>query len=144
MERISSGAFRGPLPSRLYSSGAPGRDGQKPTKGVVQRVNEKRAAEGKMLLPERVTPHTLRRTFASLCFFAGRDLRWVMGQLGHADPRMTLAVYAQAMKRSRVDEQLVWQLMRLPWEPEESPGFRTANRTTSREVLSDAPARMGL
>jgi integrase len=44
-----------------------------------------------MLLPSRVTPHTLRRTFASLCFFAGRDLRWVMGQLGHEDPRMTLA-----------------------------------------------------
>ena len=77
-------------------------------KGVVERVNEKRAAEGRMLLPTRVTPHTLRRTFASLCFFAGRDLRWVMGQLGHDDPRMTLAVYAQCMKRNRIDQELVW------------------------------------
>lgn len=51
------------------------------TTGIVQRVNERRAAEGRLLLPDRVTPHTLRRTFASLCFFAGRDLRWVMGQL---------------------------------------------------------------
>jgi hypothetical protein len=27
-------------------------------KGLVQRVNEKRAVEGRMLLPDRVTPHT--------------------------------------------------------------------------------------
>jgi integrase len=38
-----------------------------------------------MLLPERVTPHTLRRTFATLSLAAGRDPRWVMGQLGHSD-----------------------------------------------------------
>ena len=75
-------------------NGTPERGKRKPIKGVVQRVDEKRAAEGRMLLPARVTPHTLRRTFASLCFFAGRDLRWVMGQLGHEDPRMTLTVYA--------------------------------------------------
>lgn len=71
-----------------------------------------------MLLPARVTPHTLRRTFASLCFFAGRDLRRVMGQLGHDDPGMTLAVYAQCMARSRIDEAVVWQLMRFPDEAE--------------------------
>jgi integrase len=89
------------------------------TKGIVQRVNEKRTAEGRLLLPDRVTPHTLRRTFASLCFFAGRDLRWVMGQLGHDDPRMTLAVYAQCMKRKRIDQALVWRLMRFPDETED-------------------------
>lgn len=79
-------------------SGTAARNGDAAIKGVVDRANEKRAAEGRMLLPSSVTPHTLRRTFASLCFFAGRDLRWVMGQLGHDDPRMTLAVYAQCMK----------------------------------------------
>ena len=71
-----------------------------------------------MLLPAHVTPHTLRRTFASLCFFAGRDLRWVMRQLGHDDPRMTLPVYAQCMKRSQIDEAVVRQLMRFSYEPE--------------------------
>lgn len=99
-------------------NGTPGHGTRKPTQGVVQRVNEKRAAEGRMLLPTRVTPHTLRRTFASLCFFAGRDLRWVMGQLGHDDPRMTLAVYAQCMKRSQIDEALIWELTRFPNEAE--------------------------
>jgi integrase len=99
-------------------NGTPARNGKAAIKGVVERANEKRAAEGRMLLPATVTPHTLRRTFASLCFFAGRDLRWVMGQLGHDDPRMTLAVYAQSMKRRRIDQDLVWRLMRFPDEAE--------------------------
>jgi integrase len=106
--------------SRLLKDGvSQGKRDKKGTKGVVERVNERRAAEGRLLLPAHVTPHTLRRTFASLCFFAGRDLRWVMGQLGHDDPRMTLAVYAQCMKRKRIDHALVWRLMRFPDEAED-------------------------
>jgi integrase len=93
--------------------------------GAVKRANEKRAAEGKMLLPERVTPHTLRRTFASLALAAGRDPRWVMAQLGHTDARFTLNVYAQVRQRQRVDKELIWRLMRFPDEPEsESFGTR--------------------
>jgi integrase len=111
---------------------------------TVRRANEKRSAEGRMLLPDRVTPHTLRRTFASLCFFAGRDLRFVMGQLGHDDPRMTLAVYAQAMKRQRIDEALVWSLMRFPNEPEQHPRGRARGidpriDPKGAESLSDDP-----
>jgi integrase len=83
----------------------------------VARANEKRAAEGKMLLPH-VTPHTLRRTFASLALTAGRDPRWVMGQLGHTDARFTLTVYAQVMQRQRIDYELVWSLMRFADERE--------------------------
>ena len=106
-------------------NGAPARGTRRPTKWVVQRV-KKRATEGRMLLPERVTPHTLRRTFASLCFFAGRDLRWVIGQLGHDDPRMTLGVYAQCMKRSQVDE---------AWSGS-SCASRTSPRSGGRESTS--------
>jgi integrase len=73
-----------------------------------------------MLLPA-VTPHALRRTFASLCFFAGRDPAWVMGQMGHKDARLTLAVYAQTMQRQRVDRDLVWRLMRFSAESETPP-----------------------
>ena len=82
-----------------------------------------------MLLPAQVTPHTLRRTFASLCFFAGRDLRWVMGQLGHEDPRMTLGVYAQCMKRSQIDEALIRELMRFPDETDETVDERSFGST---------------
>jgi integrase len=38
-----------------------------------------------MLLPGRVTPHTLRRTWAMLALTAGRDAHWVMAQMGHTD-----------------------------------------------------------
>lgn len=85
---------------------------------AVERANDKRAAEGKIPLPKKVTPHTLRRTYASLCFFAGRDPRYVMSQIGHADARLTLQVYAQCMERRRVDHELVWSLMRFGDEPE--------------------------
>lgn len=87
-------------------------------KGVVERTNERRAAEGKMQLPDKVTPHTLRRTFASLALAAGRDARWVMGQIGHTDARLTLNVYAQIVQRQRVDHDLIWSLMRFQDEPE--------------------------
>jgi integrase len=64
-------------------------------------VNKKRAEVGKRLLPT-VTPHTLRRTWASLALLAGRDVRWVMAQCGHTDARLTLQVYAQVVQRQRV------------------------------------------
>lgn len=118
-------------------NGTPARKGKAPTRGVVQRVNEKRAAADRMLLPERVTPHTLRRTFASLALAAGRDPRWVMGQLGHTDARLTLSLYAQVMQRQRVDHALIWQLMRFSDEPEQRGGsraFETRIETTSPQA----------
>lgn len=84
-------------------NGTPASNGKPAVKGVVQRVNDRRAADGRMLLPDRVTPHTLRRTFATLALAAGRDPRWVMGQLGHTDARLTLGLYAQVIQRQRVD-----------------------------------------
>jgi hypothetical protein len=90
----------------------------------VERANEKRAAEGRLLIPNGVTPHTLRRTFASLCFFAGRDARFVMAQLGHSAARLTLQVYAQCMECRRIDDDLVWSLMRFPDEPDSPPSGR--------------------
>ena len=53
-----------------------------------------------------------------------------MGQLGHDDPRMTLGVYAQCMKRSQVDEAVLWELMRFPDEAEKGgrePAFGPTN-----------------
>lgn len=76
-----------------------------------------------MLLPA-VTPHTLRRTFACLCFWAKRELPWVMDQIGHEDSRMTVEVYARASKRKRVDRALVWRFMRFADELEVPPQSR--------------------
>ena|SRR5215208_1003534 len=45
------------------------------------------------------------------------------------DARLTLNVYAQVMQRHRVDEALIWRLMRFPDEPEERH-LRAAIETT--------------
>jgi integrase len=66
-----------------------------------ERANEVRAGYGLPPLPP-ITPHALRRTYVSIALLAnGFDVKWVMGQVGHADSRMTLEVYAQLMRRAR-------------------------------------------
>jgi len=104
--------------------------------GAVKRANEKPAAEGEMLLSEKVTPHTLRRTSASLALAAGRDPCWVMAQLG-IPTRFTLNVYTQVMQRQRVDKALIWRLMRFPDEPEsESFGTRIGTRGAEFDAIN--------
>lgn len=116
------------------------RKAERPIVGAVQRANALRGAQGRMLLPGRVTPHTLRRTFASLALAAGRDPRLVMGQIGHTDARLTLGVYAQVMQRQHVDSGLIWRLMRFPAEPD----AQEANRTTKRTMhVSDTAGPSG-
>lgn len=90
---------------------------------VAARASSNRSECGLSELGQ-VTPHTLRRTYASLAIAAGRDPKFVMGQLGHTDPEFTLRVYAQMMARQRQDDTLIWELMRFADEPEERPGGR--------------------
>ena len=48
----------------------------------------------------RTTPHSLRRTYISIALLANRfDVKSVMSQVGHADSKMTLDVYAQLEQR---------------------------------------------
>jgi integrase len=68
---------------------------------AVEKADARLAAEGATPLPERLTPHSLRRTYASLLFALGRTAPEVMEQLGHADPKLTLRVYARAMRRDK-------------------------------------------
>lgn len=50
-------------------------------------------------LTSGLTPHSLRRTFASILVALGEDPAYVMAQMGHTDPTLTLRVYAQQMRR---------------------------------------------
>ena len=69
-------------------------------KEAAARANEKLAEQQRPPLPN-TTPHTLRRTYISIALIAnGFDVKWVMSQVGHADSKMTLDVYAQLEQRA--------------------------------------------
>jgi integrase len=63
---------------------------------AVEVANGTLACDGAQAIG-KVTPHSLRRTFASLLLAAGADVPYVMAQLGHTDPKMTLGVYAKVI-----------------------------------------------
>jgi hypothetical protein len=50
-------------------------------------------------ISEQVTPHSLRRAYASLRFAVGDDPVYVAEQLGHTKPTFSMEVYASAVKR---------------------------------------------
>lgn len=52
-------------------------------------------------IPAGLTPHSLRRTYISLQLAGGADVRYVMGQVGHTDPGLTLRIYAQVIDADR-------------------------------------------
>jgi integrase len=66
---------------------------------AVELANAKLAKDEVEPLPEGLTPHSLRRTFASLLFAIGEAPPYVMAQMGHATPNLTLAIYARQMDR---------------------------------------------
>jgi integrase len=61
--------------------------------------------------PDGITPHSLRRTFASLLFAIGEPHPVVMVEMGHTSPTMTLGVYAQAMRRDEAERTALHELV---------------------------------
>jgi integrase len=70
---------------------------------AVEQANVKLAALDRPPLPEPFTPHSLRRTFASVLLTLGEPVPYVMEQLGHTDPKVTLGIYARVMRRAEGD-----------------------------------------
>jgi integrase len=66
---------------------------------AVAKANEKLADADDVPLPEGLTPHKLRHTFASILVALGVDPGSVMDQIGHTDPGFTLRVYRHGMRR---------------------------------------------
>jgi len=63
---------------------------------LLGRANELLAADGRPPIAH-MTPHTLRRTFASILAVCDVPPRRAMYLLGHTDPKLTLAVYQQVL-----------------------------------------------
>jgi len=76
-------------------------------KRIVESANELLEAEGWNPIPEGVTFHSLRRTYASLMAEAGADPAYTMRQIGHRKSGFTLEVYTDVnTRRDAANERL--------------------------------------
>jgi integrase len=67
-------------------------------RNVVDRANERLQHAREAPLPP-LSPHSLRRTFASVMFALGESIPVVMADGGWAEPKTPLTVYGHAMRR---------------------------------------------
>jgi integrase len=79
---------------------------------AVATANEKLTEAGEVPLPEGLTPHKLRHTFASILVALGVDPGSVMDQIGHTDPGFTLRVYRHGMRRDGTAKERLKALVR--------------------------------
>jgi integrase len=103
---------------------------------AVKQANIALGERGLPPLPAGLTPHSMRRTFASLLFALGEAPSYVMSQMGHTTPAFTLALNAKAMNR-RDGEQA--KLTALLAGHVSSPGLRGSSTTTHGSVTFRTP-----
>ena len=65
---------------------------------AIERADARLAERDEAPLPQ-LTPHALRRSFASILYAIGEPPPVVMAEMGHTDPALALAIYAQSMRR---------------------------------------------
>lgn len=68
-------------------------------KSAISKANVELEKVGIAPISERVSPHSLRRTYASLRFACGDDPVYVAEQGGWADPAFPMKFYAKAVRR---------------------------------------------
>jgi integrase len=100
---------------------------------AVDRANADRAKSGLRALPP-ITPHPLRRTWATFAAIAGRHPKWIAAQIGHTNPVLTFQVYEQVATRCYLDEEAVWNVMRFADEPEQRAPSRQLTRTVNGQL----------
>jgi integrase len=66
---------------------------------AVKAANEQRVAAGHTPLPEGLTPHSLRRTFASVSCHLGENPRILMNEMGHTNAAFAVETYTKEMSR---------------------------------------------
>ncbi len=74
-------------------------------RATVKRANENLKRADLPPLPDKLTPHSLRRTFCSLLYALGEDPGTVMDEMGHTDPALALRVYRQSMRRGEAEKE---------------------------------------
>lgn len=109
--------------------------------GAVAEANRRRFDAGLPELPEGLTPHSLRRTFISALLAIGEEVPYVMAQAGHADPKVTLSIYARVMFRKDGEREKLRHLIK-GGAPSDSAGRVGANHleTASGSGIAEAAA----
>jgi len=80
---------------------------------AVKRADDRLAEAQEVPLPDRLSPHKLRHTFASLLVAIGVDPGAVMDQLGHTEATFTLRVYRHGMRRTPEAKEALRELVGL-------------------------------
>jgi integrase len=96
--------LRDDLRAFSQASGQPSNVRNRVLAPAVERANAKLRAHGAEPLPEGLTPHSLRRTFASLLCALGESPAYAMAQLGHTSAALTFEVYAKPMRRGETEK----------------------------------------
>jgi integrase len=96
---------------------------------AAKKGSERLVAAGYAPLPERLTPHSLRRTFASVLYALGEDPGVVMDEMGHTDPALALRVYRQTMRRGDEEKTRLRELV------EGKPPTGLVERQEAAEIL---------
>lgn len=110
-------------------------------KTAIRRANERLTQLGIEPISEQVTPHSLRRLYASLRFALGDDPVYVAQQLGHTEPAFSMRVYARAVRRR---ERLTGNALRefdraVHWA---QMGTETGSRQGQAAIVSEAEAQI--
>jgi integrase len=95
-ERYPSGAGQPAFPTRNDTRQNPDNIRSRILAPIRERANMLLDANGQLEIAH-MTPHTLRRTFASILAVCDVPPRRAMYLMGHTDPTLTLAVYQQVL-----------------------------------------------
>ena len=82
---------------------------------AIKAANVTREEAGQPPLPDGITNHSLRRTFASLLYEAGANRAYVMSQMGHTSSSLALEIYAKKMEVARDTGARMDALVRPNW-----------------------------
>jgi integrase len=103
----------------------------------VELADDRLLELGGAPLPFGLTPHSLRRTFASVLYALGTAPTVVMAEMGHTSPALALRIYAQAMSR---DEGQIDPLRELvegaDWAPAGHPDTESPLGKPSQDTAS--------
>jgi integrase len=138
-ERYPSGPGQPAFPTRNGTRQTPDNIRSRILAPIRDRANQQLEAEGRLLIAH-MTPHTLRRTFASILAVCDVPPRRAMYLMGHTDPTLTLAVYQQVLDMGKGSVELLEEALGSTLT---SARAIYTGEATAAEILaaSSAPAR---